>query len=263
MGLCFWRKAGGASTRIRRRIPVPVSEAGAGHSFAQAALFQEILLQSAELLIYEVIGLVDQADGNIGDHFGRAGFHERAVKLVGLRDFAPEPADIEGFLGVFVPFGVFAHAEVIAVIVEQFFEAGTAHVGELDLGFLGSGGRLAAFQDVLFAGPGGLHHLVVGAGFLAYEAVAEMERGIIHHQRLLVGEQLLVAAVGWDEGVGSGLAIFQGRKGLQGRRGTRSSFCPLCRFGHSLRRHGLWFLSSAEAPSPAWLIPRIGSPVWQ
>ena len=72
MGLCFWRKAGGASTRIRRRIPVPVSEAGAGHSFAQAALFQEILLQSAELLIYEVIGLVDQADGNIGDHFGRA-----------------------------------------------------------------------------------------------------------------------------------------------------------------------------------------------
>ena len=98
MGLCFWRKAGCATVLIRRRIPVPVSEAGAGHAFAQAALLQEIPLQSAELLVYQVIGLVNQADGNVGNDFGRAGFHERAVKLVGLRDFAPEPADIEGFL---------------------------------------------------------------------------------------------------------------------------------------------------------------------
>src|SRR6266478_5126561 len=47
---------------------VPVGEAGAGHALAQAALFEEIFLQPAELLVNEVVGLMNQADGNVGDH---------------------------------------------------------------------------------------------------------------------------------------------------------------------------------------------------
>ena len=108
--------------------PIPVSEAGAGHAFAQAAFFEKILLQPAELLVNQVVGLVDQADRNVGNNFRRARFHELAVKFVGLWRFASELADKQRFLGVFIPFAVFAHAEVVAVVVEQFLKAGAATV---------------------------------------------------------------------------------------------------------------------------------------
>ena len=54
-------------------------EAGAGHALAQAALFQKISLEPAKLLVNQIIGLMNQADGNVGDDFRRAGFHELAV----------------------------------------------------------------------------------------------------------------------------------------------------------------------------------------
>ena len=47
------------------------------------------------------------------------------------------------------PLAMFAHTQVVAVIVEQFLQAGAAHVGELDLGFLGGERGFAAFEDVL------------------------------------------------------------------------------------------------------------------
>ena len=53
---------------------VAVREAGAGHALAQAALVQEILFQSAELLVEQVVGLVDQADGDVGDRPPAGGF---------------------------------------------------------------------------------------------------------------------------------------------------------------------------------------------
>jgi len=62
MGLSYWREAGGATTLIRRLISIPVSDSGAGHAFTQAALFQKILLQAAQLLVNEVVGLVNQAN---------------------------------------------------------------------------------------------------------------------------------------------------------------------------------------------------------
>ena len=77
-------------THIPPLTPIPVIEAGAGHALAQAALFQEILLQAAELLVNQVVGLVNQADRNVGNNFRRARFHELAVKFVGLWRFASE-----------------------------------------------------------------------------------------------------------------------------------------------------------------------------
>ena len=127
----------------------PVGETGAGHALAQAALFEEVFLQAAELLVNQVIGLMNQADGNVGDDFRRARIHELAVKLIGLRRFASELADILCFLGIFVPDLQVARAEVVFVVVQQFLEAGAAHVREFDLGFLGGQRGLAALQDVL------------------------------------------------------------------------------------------------------------------
>ena len=51
-----------------------LGEAGAGHAFAEAAFLQEILFEPPELLVEQVVGLVDQANKNVGHYFGRAGF---------------------------------------------------------------------------------------------------------------------------------------------------------------------------------------------
>jgi len=106
--------------------------------------------------------------------------------------------------------------------------------GALKLGFFGGAAGLAAFEDVLFTRPGGLHHPVKGAGFPVYESVAEILRGLKHPQRFLVGEQILVSAVRRNEATWD---IFRkgrkGRKRLKGRRMTRTAslfglFCPSC-----------------------------------
>lgn len=47
--------------------PVAVIEAGAGHALAQAAFFEEVLFQPTKLLVNQVIGLVDETDGNVGN----------------------------------------------------------------------------------------------------------------------------------------------------------------------------------------------------
>ena len=88
MGWPLLRKVGCAPTLISPIALIPVVEPRLKHPLAQAALFQKIFFQSAELLVNEVVGLVNQADGNVGDDFGRAGFHKLAVKFKGVRGFA-------------------------------------------------------------------------------------------------------------------------------------------------------------------------------
>ena len=112
-------------------------ESGAGHALAEAALLEEGLFQMAELLVEEVVGLVDQTDGDVGDGLRWTGFDELAVKFVALGLFAAKTADILCLARVLVPDRVVANSQEIAVVGEQFFETGTANAGEFDFGFLG------------------------------------------------------------------------------------------------------------------------------
>ena len=96
-----------------------------------------------------------------------------------------------------------AVAHEVTVIFEQFLLAGLGDTRELDFRFLGGAAGFAAFEDVLFAGTGGLHHLVVGAGSPVYKAVAEIDRGVKDDEGLVVGEQFLVAAMRRDEALGA------------------------------------------------------------
>ena len=78
------------------------------------------------------------------------------------------------------------------MITQELFQIGARHVGQLDLGLLRGRGGHAAFDDVLLAGTGRLDHLVMDAAAFVDEAIAEMDPGVVHDLRLLVGEQLLV-----------------------------------------------------------------------
>jgi len=66
---------------------VPFGEAGSGHSFAESAVFEEVLFQAADLLIEQVVGYFDQADDHVGGDFGVRvldAFAEGFVCRVGL-----------------------------------------------------------------------------------------------------------------------------------------------------------------------------------
>ena len=174
-------------------------DACTGHPFAQAAFGEEILFEAFELLVEQVVGLMDQADENIGHGFRRTGFDELAEVLLGKIRLAPEFADVVCFFGIFVPLGVAVLAEVVAIIAEQFLQAAPGNIGELDFEFLGSAGYLAALGDVLVATACRLHHLIVGAGAHADEAVAKAHGGIIDDLGFLVAVELFVAAMRRDK----------------------------------------------------------------
>ena len=55
-------------------------QAGLGHALADAALLDEVLLEAASLLVEQVVGLMDQADGEVRQNLGRAGVHEGPVE---------------------------------------------------------------------------------------------------------------------------------------------------------------------------------------
>jgi hypothetical protein len=76
-----------------RRIVITMLESQPGHALAQAALFEEIFLQSQELLVNQVVGLVDKAQRDVRHDFGGAGFTELAICLVSLRALAAKLAD--------------------------------------------------------------------------------------------------------------------------------------------------------------------------
>ena len=68
-------------------------------------------------------------------------------------------------------------AQEIAVVFEEFFEAGACDVGEFNFGFFGGAGGLTALDDVLLSGAGSLDHLVDGPTF--YESRAEVDGAVI------------------------------------------------------------------------------------
>lgn len=45
---------------------IAMGQPGAGHSFAKAAFLHEVFFQAADLPVEEVVGLMDDADGDVG-----------------------------------------------------------------------------------------------------------------------------------------------------------------------------------------------------
>jgi hypothetical protein len=70
------------------------------HAFPEPAFVDKIALQPPDLLIQEVVRLVDETDGNVGDDLGRTSVAEVAVIRIRLRREAPNK---QRFPAVFVP----------------------------------------------------------------------------------------------------------------------------------------------------------------
>jgi hypothetical protein len=164
-------------------------EAGVGHTFAKAAIGEEVFLQAGKLSVHESVGLVDEADGNVRKDGGRTGVEDNAVEFESLRGFAAEASDVEGLAGVFVPNGKVAGAKVVEIVVEEFLQAGAGDAGELDLGLFGSAPGFAAFENILFARTSGLDHLVDGTVAFPEEFVSEPEGEVVDDFGLLEGEE--------------------------------------------------------------------------
>ena len=95
---------------------VTALEAGPGHALAESAFLEEILFEPADLLVEEVVGLVDEAEGNVGDDLGRARFGEFTLGLISRMGLIAQAADELGFLGIFVPDREIPNAEKVAII---------------------------------------------------------------------------------------------------------------------------------------------------
>jgi len=126
---------------------VPLRETGAGHAFAEAAVFEEVLLQAADLFVEQVVDDLDQANDDVGADVRVGVFDALAEGLVGSLRQAIERAEAFRIRVIAAPLLEAAGPEKITVVREQLFETGARDVGQFDFGFLGGAGGLVAFPD--------------------------------------------------------------------------------------------------------------------
>lgn len=134
--------------------------AGGGHAFAKAAGIDEVSFETADLSIEQIGRHLDQADDDVGADLRVGVFNAFAEGLVGPVAVAVESAQALCVGVACVPFLELADSQEIALVRQQFLQAGASDVGQLDLDFLGGPRRLAAFDDILLTRAGGLDHLI-------------------------------------------------------------------------------------------------------
>lgn len=173
-------------------------QTSAGHALAQATVFKEIPLESANLPVEKVVGLMDEAEGDISDGASGPSLDEETIGLIRLRSLPAQASDVECLSRILGPDGKVGRSKVIFVVAEKFLETGASYVGELDLGLFGGPGCFRAFEDVLFAGAGSSPHLVDGAVASLEEALRESE-GEIENDLGLLGEELSVISMWWKK----------------------------------------------------------------
>src|SRR6266568_2421067 len=187
----------GPSLRLVRLAGVPGLASLAVKPLREPAFAQKRLLQLLQLASEQKTRLIDQANQSVRRYFRRG-----RLESVGVRRLRPvrlvrqiPPPHRQGLRRVLVPQAEPALAQKVLVVQQQFFQARPRHAGQLQFGFLGSGGRHAALGDILHPAARRLHHLVVGARLFLHEPPAENHRAVIRKLRRLETPQLAVAAM--------------------------------------------------------------------
>src|SRR6185437_4519401 len=103
---------------------------------------------------------MNETNGDIRDSFRRATFDKFAEVFIGHVRLTAEPANIPRLFGILIPQFQVPHTEIILVIFEQLFQAGSPNVYKFYLRFLGSTGSFRTLQNILFARSRRLDHLI-------------------------------------------------------------------------------------------------------
>ena len=91
---------------------------------------------------------MNETNEDVGDDVAGAGIEIGPIGLIGHILLCPQLSNKQRFLAVFVPEWMASHAHEVAVVLQQFFEAGAGDVGEFEFGFLGRAAGLTALEDV-------------------------------------------------------------------------------------------------------------------
>ena len=130
---------------------------------------------------------MDEADCDIGHSLGWPRVDVLAIGLVGFEFVATELVDEESFFGILIPDFLVSSAKVILVVDEEFFQARTSNVRELDFHFCRGFGCFASLRNILFSRTGGLYHLIDGPISSAEKAFAEMIGEIVDDLGFSIG----------------------------------------------------------------------------
>lgn len=76
---------------------------GANHTFTQTALFHEITLKTADLLIDQVIGLVNKADSYIRNDLEGTGLTELDIMFIGYLRIATDSPNKSSLTALLLP----------------------------------------------------------------------------------------------------------------------------------------------------------------
>lgn len=209
-------------------------DAAGVEALREAAVFFEIFGLTLKLAFQQVRGLIDSAKHGIGGELGLRSFYKVGETCqageddllfgLGRRQIGKDVvlqalAHGEAFAGIFVPKAKTALKEVAFVVLgELVVQAGPSNVGEFHLHFFGGSGCTAAFGDIADAAASGLDHLIVRTAAFINEAVAEDDGGVIDGLGDDIAAEVLVTAVGEEEGFFVGFLV--GRVG--GLGGTRT-----------------------------------------
>ena len=112
-------------------------EAGSGHLLADAALFEELILQLLYQAFEQYVCLVDECGGKVADHLGITFGKYRHVCLC-IRAVETFLAKLYSAGIVFIPKTQPSHSEVVFIIKQKLLKRGFRHVQELYLCLSGS-----------------------------------------------------------------------------------------------------------------------------
>jgi len=78
---------------------------------------EKVFFQALELAVQQVIGLMDKADGDVGDNGRRASFHKLPEVFECLVGFAGKAANVASFPRIFGPNWKVARPEEVEIVV--------------------------------------------------------------------------------------------------------------------------------------------------
>ena len=191
--------AGIVAIEVAEAMLVAPFAAGLGHLLLDAAVLEEVLLELFDEVLQQVIGLVDEDEGDVrqGDVVA---ILAHALVVDGVRMLLAPLSGGVALLAAGIPNLVAVVAQIVLVVLLQLLEAGFGHVDQLDASLHRGGSRFHAFGNILLPAARRLLHLIDRA--VAYRRqvmLHEIDGDVVDAFRFLESEEVLVVTFRGEE----------------------------------------------------------------